>query len=256
VRVLIIPEDFTYDQYILRPLFTRLFAELGKPRAKLVVCREPNLGGVEEALKVERLREIMANYPMTDLFVLCVDRDGESGRRARLDQLEEELGPRFIAENAWEELETWTLAGLRLPSRWRWQEIRAEPHVKEKYFEPLARDRDLSDLPDGGRAVLTREAVRNMAAIRRKCPEFDGLARRIQKLVDDSPAPGSIAPPPTLDSSRVRGSKATVVDRFKCQKMVKRGWTWVRCGRCDGCRARRLAIFEEKMRSLQRRMDR
>ncbi len=187
MRVLIIPEDFTYDQYILGPLFTRLFAELGKPRAKLVVCRQPNLGGVEEALKVERLREITASYPMTDLFVLCVDRDGESGRRARLDQLEQELGPRFIAVNAREELETWTLAGLRLPSQWRWQEIRAELHVKETYFERLARDRGLADRPDGGRTILTREATRNLATIRRKCSEFDGLARRIEKLVGDLP---------------------------------------------------------------------
>lgn len=53
MKVLLIPEDFTHDQYVLLPLFRRLFRDLGKPNARIRVCREPNLGGVEEALKTE-----------------------------------------------------------------------------------------------------------------------------------------------------------------------------------------------------------
>ena len=70
---------------------------------------------------------------MTDVFVLCVDRDGERGRRRRLDAIEEEFGNGrdFLAENAWE-LETWVLAGLDLPRRWRWTDIRAEVRVAER----------------------------------------------------------------------------------------------------------------------------
>ena len=127
------------------------------------------LGGVREALKVERLYQIRDAYPMVKLFVLCVDRDGKVGRKTRLDQIEARLGARFLAENAWEEIETWILAGLRLPKKWKWGVIRAEVHVKETYFEPLAREREVSDSPGGGRGVLAREAVRNIAAIRKKC---------------------------------------------------------------------------------------
>ena len=40
VNVLIIPEDSTRDQYILRPLFSRLFHDIGKPNARVRVCGE------------------------------------------------------------------------------------------------------------------------------------------------------------------------------------------------------------------------
>ena len=98
------------------------------------------LGGDVEALKSDRISEIVGFYPMTDVFILCVDRDGREGRRDRLDEIEAEFGvaEQFLAANAWEEIETWVLAGLDLPNEWRWADVRAEIHVKEEYFEPLA----------------------------------------------------------------------------------------------------------------------
>lgn len=197
MKVLLIPEDFTYDQHILLPLFSRLFRDIRKRNAKIRVCRDPNLGGVEEALKIERLREIVNSYPMMDLFILCVDRDGKEGRRTRLDQIQIEFGANFLAENAWEEIETWVLAGLHLPKKWKWGVVRAEVRVKETYFEPLARERGVSDSPDGGRGVLAREAVRSIAAIRKKCPDdFGALARRIEAAVGASWKEGFRPPRP------------------------------------------------------------
>lgn len=105
MRVLIIPEDFRNDQYILRPLFQRLFRSLQRP-ATVTVCMDPLLGGVSEALNSERLAEVVAQYDgMIDLFILCVDRDGDAGRRGRLDRIEQRFGNTriFLAENAWEE---------------------------------------------------------------------------------------------------------------------------------------------------------
>lgn len=185
MRVLIIPEDFRNDQYLLRPLFRRLFRSL-EIRADVDVCTDPLLGSVHEALKFERLQEIVDQYEgMIDLFILCVDRDGECTRRDRLDQIEAKFGGerrRFLAENAWEELETWTLAGLKLLPGWRWSEVRAEVSVKERYFAVLAKRRDVADGPGKGRMRLGEEAARNVQAIRQKCPEdFDRLAQRIQR---------------------------------------------------------------------------
>ncbi len=184
MKVLIIPEDFRNDQHILTAMFTRLLRNIGDTSPKVRICRDPLLGGVTEALKSERIAEIMeANRGMFDLFILCVDRDGVLGRRQRLDEIEREFGPHFLAENAWEELETWALAGLDLPPQWRWQDVRAEVHVKERYFEPLATQRGLSDAPGGGRKALGDEASRNIPAIRQKCPEdFDDLAHRLQAI--------------------------------------------------------------------------
>ena len=59
MNVLIIPEDFRHDQYILKPLFSRLFRSIGKPRARVEVCRDPLLGGIREALKPERVAEVV-----------------------------------------------------------------------------------------------------------------------------------------------------------------------------------------------------
>ena len=183
MRALIIPEDFRNDQYLLRPLFRRLFRSLNI-RASVEVCNDPLLGGIREALKSERLQEIVDRYDgMIDLFILCVDRDGESSRRDRLDQIETEFGNgrrRFLAENAWEELETWTLAGLVLPNDWRWSVVRAEVSVKERYFAVLAQQRGVADGPGRGRMRLGEEAARNIAAIRQKCRDFDCLAQLIR----------------------------------------------------------------------------
>ena len=182
MNVLIIPEDFRKDQYILKPLFTKLFRRLGTPTPRVEVCLDPLLGGVGEALKLERLTEIVADQRgMTDIFILCVDRDGVVGRRQRLDDIEAHFGANFFAVNAWEELETWILAGLNLPREWRWQDVRAEVNVKEQYFEPLAAQRSLAGATGGGRKTLAEEASRRIPAIRRKCPEdFDALAVRLE----------------------------------------------------------------------------
>lgn len=184
MNILVIPEDFRKDQYLLRPLFRRLFRSIGKPSARVTVCSDPLLGGVDEALKSERLNEIVEQYGgMVSIFILCVDRDGQTGRRQRLDEIEAEFSEdgTFLAENAWEELETWALAGLQLPADWQWQDVRAEVRVKERYFDKLAAERGIADAPGGGRKPLGEEAARRISAIRQKCPEdFDSLARRIE----------------------------------------------------------------------------
>ena len=135
VRILVIPEDDRKDQYILNPIFSQLLRSIGKPRARIRVCQDPRLGGIAEAMKSDRISEIVGRYKgMMDIFILCVDRDGEKGRRQRLDQIETEFGDVqiFLAENAWEELETWVLAGLNLPTDWDWKTVRAEVQVKEQ----------------------------------------------------------------------------------------------------------------------------
>lgn len=191
MNVLVIPEDFRNDQYLLKPLFRQLFRSLGRRNAKVDICRDPLLGGIGEALKSERLAEIVAQHGgMTDILILCVDRDGEAGRRQRLDQIEGEFVGNyiFLAENAWEELETWTLAGLELPPNWRWRDVRAEVQVKERYFDELARMRGVADAPGGGRKPLGEQAARRIQAIRLKCPEdFDALADRIAEGMEGTP---------------------------------------------------------------------
>ena len=161
MKVLVIPEDFRKDQYMLKPILGRLFRTLGSPNTRITVCQDPLLGGVGEALKRERLSEVVERYPMVDMMILCVDRDGREGRRSRLDQIEEFFRAKtaFLAACAWEELETWVLAGLKLPTDWRWSKVRAEVNVKEAYFDEFARLRNVATGPGGGRKQLGEEAA-------------------------------------------------------------------------------------------------
>lgn len=186
MNIVVIPEDFRNDQYILKPLITRLFRNIGVSSVTVWVCNDPLLGGVGEALKLERLIQIVERRRgWADFFILCVDRDGLTGRRQRLNSIENEFDATFLAENAWEELETWVLAAMRdLPDEWPWTVIRGEVQVKETYFDPYVAQRELSGTLGGGRKVLGEEAARRIRAIRQKCPEdFDILAQRLAALI-------------------------------------------------------------------------
>ncbi len=186
MKFLVIPEDFRKDQYILLPIIQNLLASLGFANPKVKVCRDPLMGGVTEALKKERLAEVFERYEgMIDVYILCVDRDADSKRRARLHELETHFHGHasLIASDAWEELETWLLAGVELPTDWAWRDVRTARDVKERYFEPLARDKGLSSEPGGGRRTLGRHASARIQRIRQLCIEdFDVLARRLEAL--------------------------------------------------------------------------
>ncbi len=192
LNVLVIPEDFRKDQYVLGPLVRRLFAEIGKPHARVEVCTDPVMGGIAQALDWERLDEVIDMYPIVRIFLLLVDRDGNAGRRVALGALENKAEQKLsqertlIGENAWQEIEVWALAGQELPRKWNWQEIRAEVHPKETYFEPLARQRGLMDEPGEGRTTMGREAAQNYARVRSRCREDIGaLEARLKDWLEE-----------------------------------------------------------------------
>jgi len=197
MNVMIIPEDFRKDQHILQPIVMAMLASLGKVRAKVDVCRDPLLGGISQAMNAAELAQIIAARPMIDLFLLCVDRDNEVARRARIDQLELELQPLirksgglFLGENAWQEAEVWVLAGHDLPPNWSWTEVRAERDPKEKYFEPLARELGMDSEDDGGRKKMSIKAARRYRRVYQLCREdIRVLHKRLSAWLSESPVP-------------------------------------------------------------------
>ena len=197
MNVLVIPEDFRTDQYILKPIIAKMLAEIGKPHANVEVCLDPLLGGVTAAMNWTQIADILDIYRgMVQIFLLIVDRDGNEHRRLRLDNLEAQAkavlpaGHVLLAENAWQEVEVWALAGLRtLPSAWNWNEVRAEPNPKERYFHPHAAHRNLLKEPGQGRKTLGLEAAQNYRRVRSRCQEdVAALERRLKEWLAESKA--------------------------------------------------------------------
>src|SRR5437667_11025420 len=88
MNILVIPEDFRKDQFILQPIIAAMMAKLGQP-AIVEVLKDPLIGGVEQALNLKLLEEIVdTNRWRVDLFLLCVDRDAVTTRRSMLDRIE------------------------------------------------------------------------------------------------------------------------------------------------------------------------
>jgi hypothetical protein len=189
-KVLVIPEDFTNDEHILKPIVERILADSGR-KAHVEVCKDPNFQGVHAALDINKLRsKIVDRYPMIDLFILFVDRDGQDGRKVKTDSIEgtlsAELRPKgrtFLAEVAWQEIEVFILAGHNLPTGWRWPEIRADADVKNTFFKRLVALRGTGNQPHEGRKKLMAEAIANWQRIKSRCPEDVGaLITRISSL--------------------------------------------------------------------------
>jgi len=193
MNVLIIPEDFRKDQYVVAPIVRRMFAEVGKPNANVRVCLDPLMGGISQATKWERIQEVLSRYRMVHVFLLLVDRDGKPGRRESLNNIERQAttelgdGKTLIAENAWQEIEVWALAGQELPPDWKWAAIRAEVHPKEVYFDPFAKGRGLTAEPGEGRTTLGREAAANYNRVRSRCKEdIEELESRLKRWFGES----------------------------------------------------------------------
>jgi hypothetical protein len=181
MNVLVIPEDFRKDQYMLKPIVAAMLNWIGVA-ARVEVCQDPLLGGVTEALKWERIKDIIEQYSWkVQLFLLCVDRDSDAHRRSALDSLEQKaaqvlpVSKRLLAENAWQEIEVWVLAGHDLPNQWEWTAIRAERDAKETYYLPFARSRGMLDTPGEGRRRLAKEAAQRYSRVRQLCPEDVGM---------------------------------------------------------------------------------
>lgn len=190
-NVMVIPEDLPNDRWMLEPIIRKMIREItGIRNPKVRVCPQ-RFSGVADVLNWPRLQEVLDRYQWgVDLFLLCVDRDGNADRKQALENLERQAsahlnaGKALLGENAWQEIEVWVLAGHTLPRTWHWPQVRAEVNPKEVYFEPFAARRGLADAPGGGRKQLAEEAVQHYERIRRRCPQDIGsLEERIRRWI-------------------------------------------------------------------------
>jgi hypothetical protein len=178
VKVLVIPEDPMLDQYILKPIVERLFADLGLS-ARIKVLWDPRLRGVDEALDPSIVRRIVGIYSMIDLFLLIVDRDGDEHRAERARTHETEHPSRLFACLAVEEVEVWMLAlhRDRLPSPWA--EVRGDRDPKERFAHPFLAAHAPKLDAGNGRKWAMRDLGARWKGLLDVCPEIAELKARI-----------------------------------------------------------------------------
>ncbi len=181
MKVLVIPEDPTLDQYILKPIVGRIFADLGRSSSRINVLTNPRLRGVAQALDSAILADVVETYPMIDLFLVLVDRDGDARRHAVARRREAEQEGRLFVCLAIEEIEVWMLAVHREALGVAWSEVRAEIHPKERFAQPFLKDNAPKLDPGAGRAWAMRDLGARWKGVLQCCSEIDELRQRIEQ---------------------------------------------------------------------------
>jgi hypothetical protein len=183
LKVMVVPEDPSLDQYILKPLVEQLFADLGKsPRVQIL--SKPRLRGVAQALNAATLADIVATYPMVDLFLVLVDRDGRTERHSEATARENEHPSRLFVCLAIEEVEVWMLALHRDALGHDWSGVRAEHHPKERFAQPFLAERAPKLDLGGGRAWAMRPLGQKWKGVLDVCPELAELKQRLSTWLE------------------------------------------------------------------------
>ena len=192
MKILIICENYCYDQYIVQPIIKAMFEKLGVSRTEVRVCQDPSIRCVSQATDVNKLIPLIERYKKSvDIFLLCIDRDGKEKNERNLQECQLSINNKysnrviFLSELALQEIEVWILAGHDKFEEWRrqratsttgytWEEIRLkESNPKEAYYEPFAKYLGIFNRGrlGGGRKELGEEAAKNYERIRRLCQE-------------------------------------------------------------------------------------
>lgn len=195
MRVLIIPEDRTRDQYIAKPVVERMFESLERA-ATVEVLADPHLRGIDDALDQGVVRDVIEDNRMVQMFILLVDRDCDRENAvARAAEREREHSSCMLTCLAVEEIEVWLLAvqdAFVVP----WSAVRGHCDPKEAYALPFLREQGWSDQVGDGYKRAMRELSGKWATLASRCPEVADLTRRVEQWLAAHPAQRSPMPPP------------------------------------------------------------
>jgi hypothetical protein len=180
VKILVVPEDPTYNGYILKPLVETMLSECGKPHASVSVLTNPKLDGYEHA-KAMLDGPILDRYGFVDLLLFLPDGDGHdrTAEFTRLERIAQQRSVRLLCCAAKEEVEVWLLAGHAGKLGRSWNEVRATVDLRETIFAPFLERNGDQKRPGGGRDLLMQETLRNYKGLLQRCPELEALQQRI-----------------------------------------------------------------------------
>ena len=183
-QVVVVPEDPTYNGYILRPLAKRLLEACGKPKARIHVVTSPRLQGYSHA-KALLLDKIIDRYAHRDLILFLPDADGRdrSDEFRAMEQQAVDCNVKLLCCAAVQEVETWLLAGHVERLGASWAEVRPEVSVKERFFNRFIAKYGDPRRPGEGREPLMKQTLANYHGLLQRCPELAGLQQRIEQLL-------------------------------------------------------------------------
>ncbi len=179
LRVLVIPEDPTYNGYILKPLIQAVLEDIGKPGARIQVLTNPRLQGYDHALQEIR-GGLVDRYGFWDIWIFVPDSD-RAGADA-MGSLEVELAGKGVALfccPAHPEVEIYACVAYRADLGMSWEDARAATNFKESVFHPLLKRHGDPRRAGGGRDMMIAESLRNRRELYRRCPELAALRDRI-----------------------------------------------------------------------------
>jgi len=181
-NVIVIPEDDRLDTYILTPVLKAALAHVGKPQATVRMVSKPHPRGIDSVLTSSFFEQVMRRYGNADLFLYCIDRDGNAGNDARLRTAVQSASQRIRTvqsvdgRTAHQEIEVWGLAACdRTVLADSWATIRAHRDPKEAYFDPVAKSLGVHLGPGRGREHIGRLAGADYGRVRQRCPELQEI---------------------------------------------------------------------------------
>lgn len=185
--MLVIVEDPTLDQFVVKPVIDKLFEELSV-RARVEVLRDPHLRGVEQATSIHVLSDVVELNPMVDLFLLVVDRDcNRTSIEDKVKEIEARFARKILPTLAIEELEVWMLAVFEdSPLNAKWADVRSHCDPKETFAEPFLKSRGWYTEVGKGRKRAMRELNGNWRRLLSRCPEIAGLKARLEDWLASS----------------------------------------------------------------------
>ncbi len=180
MKVLVIPEDPTLDQYIVKPVVERVMADAGV-RARVDVLRDPHLRGLDQAVDPHIVAEIVRDNPMQDLFLLIVDRDCDRYNNAsRVAARVAEHEDKLLACLAVHEVEVWMLALHRERIGAGWRDVRNHCDPKEAFADPFLAEQGWGRLVGRGRKRAMRSIGASWRALKARCPELEALVQEVR----------------------------------------------------------------------------
>lgn len=181
-KVLVIPEDPTYNGAILQPVVQRILKELGKPNAKIKILTDPAMKGIDRARDMIR-GEIFERWRSSfDLWLFLPDADRATG----LKELEAEMaekGVTLIGCAADPEVEAWASAAYSGQLTVPWKQVSGHPRFKEEVFQPALEQFGDLRAADEGRGKMIQKALSKYRSLKRLCPEIANLEKRISDFL-------------------------------------------------------------------------